>query len=99
MLVCVDATQVARSAYLARCSAQELGCACVVALTMVDEAGPAAPDAKALAAELGCEVVRGTARTRGVGVRELVAAVDRALASGPAEPHRPVDAVAGAGRG
>src|SRR6185436_15078152 len=62
-ILCLDATQVARAGYLLL-QCQELGARCVVALTMVDEAGAAAPDAKALSAVLGCEVVAVTARTR-----------------------------------
>ncbi|HSS00005.1 MAG TPA: ferrous iron transport protein B [Kofleriaceae bacterium] len=79
VIVCVDATQVARSAYLLL-QCQELGARCVVALTMVDEAGAAAPDARALADVLGCEVVAVTARTRR-GLDDLRAAVDRVLRS------------------
>ena len=41
VIVCVDATQVARAAYLLL-QCQELGARCVVALTMFDEAGAAA---------------------------------------------------------
>lgn len=77
VIVCVDATQVARSAYLLA-QIQEMGERCVVALTMVDEAKDAAPDAAELRALLGCEVVAVTART-GRGLEELRAAVDRAL--------------------
>src|SRR5690606_23613127 len=77
VIVCLDATQLARSAYLLL-QIQELGARCVVALTMVDEAGAAAPDARAPAALLGCEVVPVIARTR-KGLDELLAAVDRAL--------------------
>jgi ferrous iron transport protein B len=77
VIVCLDATQVARAAYLLL-QIQELGARCVVALTMVDEAAAAAPDTRALAAVLGCEVVAVTARTR-VGLDDLRAAVDRAL--------------------
>jgi ferrous iron transport protein B len=77
VIVCVDATQVARAAYLLL-QCQELGARCVVALTMVDEAGAAAPDPRALAGALGCEVVAVTART-GAGLDELRAAIDRAL--------------------
>ncbi|HEY4240214.1 MAG TPA: ferrous iron transport protein B [Kofleriaceae bacterium] len=77
VICCVDATQVARSAYLLL-QCQELGARCVVALTMIDEAGAALPDARALAAVLGCEVVPVLART-GKGLPELRAAVDRAL--------------------
>jgi ferrous iron transport protein B len=77
VVVCVDATQVARAAYLLL-QCQELGARCVVALTMVDEAGAAAPDPRALAQVLGCEVVAVTART-GRGLDDLRAAIDRAL--------------------
>jgi ferrous iron transport protein B len=76
-IVCIDATQVARAAYLLL-QCQELGVRCVVAMTMVDEAGPAAPDPRALSVVLGCEVVAVTARTRR-GLDELRAAVDRVL--------------------
>lgn len=79
VVVCVDATQLARSAYLLL-QVRELGARCVVALTMVDEAGAAAPDARAFAALVGCEVVPVIARTRS-GLAELVAAIDRALRS------------------
>lgn len=79
VVVCIDATQVARSAYLLT-QVQELGARCVVALTMVDEADrtTAAPDPAKLGALLGCEVVPVTARTKR-GLKELVAAIDRAL--------------------
>ncbi len=76
VLVCLDATQLARSAYLLL-QCRELGLRCVGALTMVDEAGAAAPDAKLLATALGCEIVPVTARTRH-GLTELTAAIDRA---------------------
>ena len=77
VVVCVDATQVARSAYLLL-QCQELGARCVVALTMVDEARAATPDPAALAALLGCDVVPVTARTR-AGLPQLVDAIARAL--------------------
>ncbi|MBL0215940.1 MAG: ferrous iron transport protein B [Myxococcales bacterium] len=84
VVVCLDATQVARSAYLLT-QIQELGARCVVALTMVDEAQrgtnashTAAPDPSKLATLLGCEVVAVTARTK-LGLKDLVAAIDRAL--------------------
>jgi ferrous iron transport protein B len=77
VIVCVDATQLARSAYLLL-QCRELGVRAVVALTMVDEAGAAAPDAQALSRVIGREVVAVTART-GRGLSELRAAVDRAL--------------------
>ncbi len=82
VIACLDATQLARSAYLLL-QCQELGARCVVALTMVDEAGAAAPDTAALAEVLGCEVVAVTARTKR-GLAELRAAVARAAAA----PHR-----------
>jgi ferrous iron transport protein B len=77
VIVCIDATQVARSAYLLL-QMQELGARVVVAMTMVDEAAGATPDARALGAMLGCEVVAVTARTR-AGLPALTAAIDRAL--------------------
>jgi ferrous iron transport protein B len=77
VIVCLDATQVARSAYLLL-QIQELGARCVVALTMIDEAKLATPDPRALAALLGCEVVAVTARTKH-GLEDLRAAVDRTL--------------------
>ncbi|MGE0867029.1 MAG: ferrous iron transport protein B [Kofleriaceae bacterium] len=81
VVVCIDSTQVARSAYLLL-QLQELGVRCVVALTMVDEAGASAPDARALAALVGCEVVPVIARTRS-GLNELIAAIDRTLGTEP----------------
>jgi ferrous iron transport protein B len=85
VVFCVDATQAARGSYLVL-QARELGLRCVVALTLVDEAGGAAPDARALGAVLGCEVVPTVAR-RGIGVKDVVGAIERALAAGPAEPQ------------
>jgi ferrous iron transport protein B len=97
VIVCADATQLPRSLYLlVQC--QELGLPCVVAMTMTDEAGAAAPDASAVARALGCEVVPVVARTR-AGLDRLLAAVDRAIA-GPAPAARwrwePAAAVRGA---
>jgi|JI10StandDraft_1071094.scaffolds.fasta_scaffold37993_6 ferrous iron transport protein B len=86
VVVCVDATQLARSLYIL-VQLQELGVRCVVALTMADEAGPAAPDAGALAAELGCPVVPVVGRT-GVGLTALRQAVVAAAAITTAEPAR-----------
>ncbi|HWO26146.1 MAG TPA: ferrous iron transport protein B [Kofleriaceae bacterium] len=77
VVLCIDATQVARSAYLLL-QCQELGARCVVALTMVDEAKGATPDPRALGELLGCEVIGVTARTR-AGIADLVAAIERAL--------------------
>jgi ferrous iron transport protein B len=79
VIVCVDATQLARSAYLLL-QIRELGARCVVALTMVDEAGAAAPDASAFAALLDCAVVPVIARVK-KGLPELIDAVDRVLRS------------------
>jgi ferrous iron transport protein B len=84
VIVCADATQLARSFYLLL-QCQELGLPCVVALTMTDEAGGAAPDAAALADAVGCEVIPVIARTRH-GLDQLAAAVDRAVASTPVAP-------------
>jgi ferrous iron transport protein B len=81
VIVCLDATQLARSAYLLL-QCRELGARCVGALTMVDEAGAAAPDAHALGALFGCDIVSVTARTRH-GLVELAAAIDRALRGEP----------------
>ncbi|HEY1814976.1 MAG TPA: ferrous iron transport protein B [Kofleriaceae bacterium] len=77
VVVCLDATQLARSAYLLL-QCQELGARVVGALTMVDEAGAAAPDARQLGALFDCEIVAVTARTKR-GLPELVTAIDRAL--------------------
>ena len=77
VVVCVDATQVARSLYLLL-QCQELGARCVVALTMVDEAKSATPDPGGLSKLLGCEVVGVTARTKS-GLPDLIAAIDRAM--------------------
>jgi ferrous iron transport protein B len=76
VVVCLDATQLARSVYLLL-QCRELGARCVGALTMVDEAGAAAPDARALSELVGCEIVAVTARTKR-GLPELIAAIDRA---------------------
>jgi ferrous iron transport protein B len=77
VILCADASQVARSLYLLL-QIQELGARVVVALTMVDEAGAATPDPRALSALLGCEVVAVTARTK-QGLPELTAAVAAVL--------------------
>jgi len=84
VICCVDATQVARSSYLV-IQALELGTRVVVALTMVDEAHHAAPDPRALGRALGCEVVVVNPRHR-AGIGDLLAALDRAVDAGPAEP-------------
>ncbi len=84
VVVCIDATSVARSAYLLM-QLQELGARCVVALTMIDEAKTATPEPRALADLFGCEVVGVTARTKH-GLADLVAAIDRASR----KPHRAI---------
>jgi ferrous iron transport protein B len=81
VVVVLDATQLARSAYLLL-QCRELGARCVGAMTMVDEAGAACPDARAVGDALGCEVVAVTARTRR-GLADLRAAIDRALRTTP----------------
>ncbi len=86
VVVCLDATQVARSAYLLL-QCQELGARCVVALTMVDEAKTATPDPRALSKLLGCEVIPVIARTRS-GLPELLAAMGRALKLERRSPQR-----------
>nr|HEX4314424.1 ferrous iron transport protein B [Kofleriaceae bacterium] len=81
VVVVLDATQLARSTYLLM-QCRELGARCVGAMTMIDEAGDAAPDARALGAAVGCEVVAVTART-GRGLDQLRGAIDRALRTQP----------------
>ncbi len=76
VVVCLDATQLARSVYLLL-QIRELGARVVGALTMVDEAGASAPDARALGTLVGCEIVAVTARTKR-GISDLLAAIDRA---------------------
>jgi ferrous iron transport protein B len=80
IVVCADATQLPRSLYLA-VQCQELGLPCVIAMTMFDEAGTAAPDPAVIARAIGCEVVPVVARTR-VGLDRLLAAIDRAVTTG-----------------
>ena len=82
VVFCVDATQPVRGLYLVL-QALELGLRAVVALTMVDEAGRAAPPARALASALGCPVVEVDGRRR-VGLPELRAAIAQRL--GEVEP-------------
>ena len=79
VVVCVDATNLVRSLYLAL-QVQEMGLRVIVALTMSDEAGPAAPDPRALSRVLDCEVVPVLARKR-VGLDNLREAMARALRS------------------
>ncbi len=79
VVICVNATQLVRSSYLAL-QAQEMGLRVIVALTMSDEAGPTPPDPRALGRVLGCEVVQVLARKR-VGLDSLRQAMGRALQS------------------
>jgi ferrous iron transport protein B len=81
VVVVLDATQLARSAYLLL-QCQELGARCVAALTMIDEAKTATAEPEALGAVLGCEVVAVTARTK-LGLPQLTAAIERAIRSEP----------------
>jgi ferrous iron transport protein B len=100
VVVCVDATQLVRSTYLVL-QAQEMGLRVIVALTLSDEAGPAAPDPRELARVLECEVVLVLAR-KGVGLDSLRQAMARAIQSqaAPLEEAarwrwQPSDALAG----
>jgi ferrous iron transport protein B len=84
VIACVDATQLVRGLYLVL-QLLELGVPVVVALTMVDEARDAAPDAAKLGRKLGCPVVPVIAR-KGQGLTELRQAVARRLS----DAHRPL---------
>ena len=84
VVVCVDATNLSRNLYLVL-QAQELGLNLVIALTMIDEAGKAAPDSNELSSLLGCPVVPVIART-GQGLAEL----QRTLAARLTERAEPV---------
>jgi ferrous iron transport protein B len=77
VVVCVDATQLARSLYLLL-QCQELGVRCMVALTMMDEAGPSPPDPAKLRAILGVEVVAVDVRRRR-GLDALGESIQRSL--------------------
>jgi ferrous iron transport protein B len=79
VVCCVDATNLSRNLYFVL-QAQELGLNVLVALTMIDEAGPAAPSAESLAEQLGCPVVGVIART-GHGVDALRQAVAAQLSA------------------
>ncbi len=84
VIVCVDAAQVVRGLYLVL-QAMEFGLPVVVALTMMDEAGRAAPDSAELGKRLGCEVIPMVA-SKGRGVAEVQAALDRRLVAPKAVP-------------
>ena len=85
VVICADATQLARSLYLLL-QCQELGLPCLVALTMVDEAGAAAPDPAALARTLGCAVVAIDAK-RGQGLDRLRAEISAVIAAPAPSPR------------
>lgn len=87
VVLCVDATQLARSTYLLL-QCQELGVRCLVALTMMDEAGASAPDASKLSAVLGCPVVPVDARHGRRGETASSAQVASIDALGRAMVHR-----------
>jgi ferrous iron transport protein B len=78
VVICMDAAQVVRGSYLVL-QAMEFGLPVVVAMTMMDEAGKAAPDAAEMARRLGCDVIAMVA-SQGRGVPELRAALARRLA-------------------
>jgi len=84
VVVCIDAAQAVRGLYLVL-QAMEFGLPVVVAMTMMDEAGNAAPDSTELAERLGCEVIPVVA-SQGRGVEAIRAALDRRLASADASP-------------
>jgi ferrous iron transport protein B len=79
VVICVDATQFVRSSHLVL-QAMEFGLPVLVALTMVDEAKEAAPDAVEMGRRLGCEVIAVVA-SQGRGLPELNAAITRRLRS------------------
>lgn len=91
VVFCASTTQLLRNLYLV-VQAQELGLRTVVALTMMDEAGDAAPDGAELASRMACEVVPVTART-GAGLDELRAAIARAIGRESVEPVEPVEPI------
>src|SRR4051794_21505332 len=77
VVCCVDATNLSRNLYFVL-QAQELGLNVLVALTMVDEAGPLAPQAAELSGLLDCPVVSVVART-GEGLDQLKQAIAKEL--------------------
>jgi ferrous iron transport protein B len=85
VVICVSATALVRGLYLVL-QAREMGVPVVVALTMVDELGDAAPDASALARALGCPVVPVVA-PKHRGLDALRAAMAQVIEAGPTAPH------------
>jgi len=84
VVVVLDATQLARSAYLLM-QCQELGAPCLAVLTMIDEAKTATPDPATLSALFRCDVVAVTARTK-LGIDQLTRAIDHTIKA----PHKPI---------
>lgn len=82
VIICVDATQVTRGWYLVL-QALEHGVRVIVALTMIDEAGPSAPKTGELARCTGCPVVATAARHR-AGIDRLRETLAQVL--GDSEP-------------
>jgi ferrous iron transport protein B len=87
VVFCVDACQPVRGLYLVL-QAQELGLRVAVALTMIDEAGAAAPSARNLSEKLGCPVVAVDGRRRR-GIAELRAMIGQRLAEASAANDAP----------
>ena len=81
VLVVVDATQLVRNLYLV-VQILELGVPVVLALNMIDEAGDAAPDPRAIGAMLGVPCVATNARLGG-GIDELERVAAAALDAVP----------------
>jgi ferrous iron transport protein B len=86
VVFCVDATNLSRNLYLVL-QAQELGLRCVVALTMVDEAGNTLMPPAELERALGVRVVPLNVRL-GHGLTELADAITQSLAHTPAPALR-----------
>jgi ferrous iron transport protein B len=84
VVICVDASQAVRGSYLVLL-ALEFGLPVVVAMTMMDEAGKAAPDAEKMATRLGCQVIPVVA-SQGRGIAELRRAVEQRLQLATREP-------------
>ncbi len=80
VVVCVDATQLLRGLYLVM-QILELGANVVVALTMVDEAGDAAPSSSLLSEKLQCPVIPVVAPRR-QGIESLRHAISLAVQGG-----------------
>jgi ferrous iron transport protein B len=84
VVICIDASQAVRGAYLVL-QAIEFGLPVIVAMTMMDEAGKAAPDARKMAERLGCAVVPVVA-SQGLGIDDLRLALRERLADAERRP-------------